>query len=49
MSDFQTPTAAARGGAKFKHIALLLLIAFAVGGVAAPPAPVARPGPGRER
>ena len=34
MSDFQTTTAGARGGMKFKHIMLLLLVAFAVGGVA---------------
>lgn len=34
MSDFQTTTAASRGGMKFKHIMLLLLVAFAVGGVA---------------
>ena len=34
MSDFQTATAGARGGMKFKHIMLLLLVAFAVGGVA---------------
>ena len=34
MSDFQTTTAGARGGMKFKYILLLLLVAFACGGVA---------------
>jgi hypothetical protein len=34
MSDFQTTTAGARGGMKFKYILLVLLVAFACGGVA---------------
>lgn len=34
MSDFQTTTAGAPGGMKFKYILLVLLVAFAGGGVA---------------